>query len=301
MGFYAGNGNFVVTLQPNFKDSMKIAYRVAEHCFVLNIDEKEEVIGQLSQYEPFKIAVSEAEHPLFELEVVDGASFMMPGEFVKEFLRTAFRKIDERDCPFRLLLTEEVVHHDAGGDGGIEGHDALFGLNNAMMVMYALSTSNKQTALFHSSVIGYQGKGYMFLGKSGTGKSTHSRLWLTHIEGTELMNDDNPVVRLIDGEPWVFGSPWSGKTPCYKNIKAPIGAIVQLSQAPYNKISRLKGLKAYAALIPSISGKRWDKQLADGLHETETMLAERAKMFHLECLPDKAAAITCMEAVTSEA
>jgi hypothetical protein len=140
----------------------------------------------------------------------------------------------------------------------------------------------------------------MFLGKSGTGKSTHSSLWLKYIEGTELMNDDNPVVRLIDGKPWVFGSPWSGKTPCYKNVKAPIGAIVQLSQAPYNKISPLKGLKAYAALIPSISGKRWDRQLADGLHETETLLAGRAKMFHLECLPDRAAAMTCMEAVTSE-
>ena len=63
---------------------MKIAYRVAEHCFVLNIDESEEVIGQLSQYEPFKIPVSEAAHPLFELEVVDGATFMMPGTFVKE-------------------------------------------------------------------------------------------------------------------------------------------------------------------------------------------------------------------------
>ena len=144
------------------------------------------------------------------------------------------------------------------------------------------------------------GKGYMFLGKSGTGKSTHSSLWLKHIEGTELMNDDNPVVRLIDGKPWVFGSPWSGKTPCYKNVKAPIGAIVQLSQAPYNKISPLKGLKAYAALIPSISGMRWDQQQADGLHETETLLAGRAKMFHLECLPDRAAAMTCMEAVTSD-
>jgi hypothetical protein len=236
---------------------------------------------------------------------------MMPGEFVKESFQDddgsqiEAGHVGENPC-FKFLLhgkmsARVIASPQYDHAYVVLDHDALFGLNNAMMVMYALSTSNKQTALFHSSVIGYQGKGYMFLGKSGTGKSTHSRLWLTHIEGTELMNDDNPVVRLIDGEPWVFGSPWSGKTPCYKNIKAPIGAIVQLSQAPYNKISRLKGLKAYAALIPSISGKRWDKQLADGLHETETMLAERAKMFHLECLPDKAAAITCMEAVTSEA
>ena len=67
----------------------------------------------------------------------------------------------------------------------------LFGVNNALMVMYALATANKQTALFHSSVVSFQDKAYMFLGKSGTGKSTHSRLWLKYIEGTELINDDN--------------------------------------------------------------------------------------------------------------
>ena len=73
---------------------------------------------------------------------------------------------------------------------------------------------------------------------------------------------------------------------------------MRLSQAPYNKIRPLKGIEAYAVLVPSISGKRWDKRLAEGLHETENLLAERARMFHLECLPDEAAAMTCLEAVT---
>ena len=97
----------------------------------------------------------------------------------------------------------------------------------------------------------------MFLGPSGTGKSTHARLWLQYIDGTELVNDDNPVVRIYqDGAATVFGSPWSGKTPCYRNVRYPLGGIVMLSQAPYNKIHRLGGLQAYIALVPSISGKR---------------------------------------------
>jgi hypothetical protein len=141
----------------------------------------------------------------------------------------------------------------------------------------------------------------MFLGKSGTGKSTHWSLWLKHIEGTELMNDDNPVVRIHDdGNIWVYGSPWSGKTPCYRNVSMPVGAIVQLSQAPYNKIRPIKGIEAYAALVPSISGKRWDKRQAEGLHETENLLAQHARMFHLECLPDEAAARVCLEEVRNE-
>jgi hypothetical protein len=170
-------------------------------------------------------------------------------------------------------------------------------VNNGLMMMYTLATSNKMTTLFHSSVVSCQGKAYMFLGKSGTGKSTHSQLWLKHIEGTELVNDDNPVVRRMPDGFYVFGSPWSGKTPCYRNVSYPIGGIVQLSQAPYNKIRRLRPLEAYAALVPSISGKRWDKQVAEGLHQTENLLAGEVAVWHLECLPDEAAAQLCSKTI----
>ena len=179
-----------------------------------------------------------------------------------------------------------------------------FALNNALMVLYAIASAPYNTALFHAAVVNYGGKGYMFLGKSGTGKSTHARLWLKYNEGAELLNDDNPVVRYF-GETAdesrtattcgvrVYGSPWSGKTPCYKNEDYPLGAFVMLSQAPYNKIERLCGVRAYAALVPCISGKRWDTVIADGLHKTENALAMNIPVWHLECLPDEEAAHVC--------
>jgi hypothetical protein len=166
------------------------------------------------------------------------------------------------------------------------------------MVLYALATANQQTVLFHAAVVSHGGKGYLFLGPSGTGKSTHARLWLQHIEGTELVNDDNPVVRIADdGTAVVYGSPWSGKTPCYRNVSGPLGGIVMLSQAPYNKIRRLGGIEAYVALMESISGKRWDKRIADGLHATENTLASTVPVWHLACLPDQAAAELCNNTV----
>jgi hypothetical protein len=168
------------------------------------------------------------------------------------------------------------------------------------MVMFALSTAEQHTLLMHASVVSYQGAAYLMLGKSGTGKSTHTRLWLEHITGTELVNDDNPVVRVIDNQAFVFGSPWSGKTPCYRNVHHPIGAFIQLSQAPLNEIRRIKGIEAYAALVPSVSGKRWDKRIADGLHETENWMAGHVPMFHLRCLPDGDAALTCCHAVAPQ-
>lgn len=171
------------------------------------------------------------------------------------------------------------------------------GLDNALMVLYALATARLNTVLFHAAVVSKDGKGYMFLGKSGTGKSTHARLWLNNIAETELVNDDNPVVRIQADGAWVYGSPWSGKTPCYKDLAMPLGGVVLLSQAPYNKIARLGGLQAYAAIVPSISGKRWDASIADGLHNTENKMAQTVPTYYLECLPDAAAAELCCKTV----
>ena len=173
----------------------------------------------------------------------------------------------------------------------------MFAVNNAIMLAYAYAGADKDTVLLHASVIRKDGRGYMMTAPSGTGKSTHTFLWYKNIPGCDLMNDDNPVVRIIEGKPIIYGTPWSGKTPCYKNQEAPVGGFVFLSQAPYNKIQRLRGVSAYAALLPSISGKRWDKAIADGLHCTENALASHVPVWHLECLPDEAAAKLCCETI----
>ena len=174
------------------------------------------------------------------------------------------------------------------------GKHEKMAIDNALMIMFALATADKGTVLFHAAAVSHEGRGYMFLGPSGTGKSTHASLWQRYIAGTALVNDDNPVVRIDeDGTATVYGSPWSGKTPCYRNVSYPLSGIVVLSQAPYNKIQRLSGIYAYAALVESISGKRWDERIADGLHQTENALASSVPVWHLECLPDEAAARLC--------
>ena len=81
-----------------------------------------------------------------------------------------------------------------------------FALSNAMMLLYTFNTTPFDTLMVHASVIAYKGEGYVFLGKSGTGKSTHSRLWLENIEGTYLLNDDNPVIRVFGDEVLVYGT-----------------------------------------------------------------------------------------------
>ena len=272
--------------------------------FEVTLPEGDSLAQQMSQYEPFLVADT-GQQPVFSLQVVTDEP--QTGEFVSELHQDddgseiLAGNVDGRPCfDFLLsgkwqarLLTEDSYRKAVLYAGG----DRLFGLNDALMVMFALSTASLQTLLMHASVVSYQGAAYLMLGKSGTGKSTHTRLWLTHIQGTELVNDDNPVVRIVDGQARVFGSPWSGKTPCYRNVNYRVGAFVQLSQAPLNEIRPLKGIEAYAALVPAVSGKRWDRRIADGLHETENWMAGHVPMFHLRCLPDADAALTCMNAV----
>ena len=198
-----------------------------------------------------------------------------------------------------LAATMDVSAHWQEAWLKLEGKDDAFALNNALMLQYAFATAGLGVLEMHSSVVMKDVKGYLFLGKSGTGKSTHSKLWLTHIPGTELLNDDNPILRLMpDGTARVFGSPWSGKTPCYKVKDVPAGAVVRLSQAPFNKITRLPLVQAYASLMASASAFRPIQELADGWHRTLEGLAAILPCYHLDCLPDQDAAELCYKTVT---
>ena len=171
-------------------------------------------------------------------------------------------------------------------------------LNRSLMIMYALATAGSDTLLLHAVVVSCEGKGYLFLGSRGSGKSTHARLWLEHVEGTKLVNDDFPVVR--DG--MVYGSPWLCKTPCYRNVSVPIGGIVMLSQASYNKMRRLSGIEAYVNLYESVYNRPWyrciTEDIAKDQRQTMNKLVSTVPMWHLECLPDEAAARLCYETIT---
>ena len=145
-----------------------------------------------------------------------------------------------------------------------------------------------ETVAIHTSTICYQGKAVFFLGESGTGKSTHTRLWRENIEGAVLLNDDSPILRIIDGKPWVYGSPWSGKTPCYKNESYPLAACVRLSQATFNKIERLNIAQGYGALHPSCPPCfAYDDALYDSISGTLSNLLSNVPVYHLSCLPDR--------------
>ena len=97
--------------------------------------------------------------------------------------------------------------------------------------------SNSDGIIFHSSAIMVDGEAYLFTAPSGTGKSTHTRLWREILGDRAIMvNDDKPIIRYVDGAFYVYGTPWNGKHRLDTNTRAKIKAICKIYQAKDNKI-----------------------------------------------------------------
>lgn len=175
-----------------------------------------------------------------------------------------------------------------------------FGLNNALMLIFAFAGAREQTLLIHASLVRNKGYGYAFIAKSGTGKSTQVSMWLRYIPGSDLMNDDNPIIRVINDELWIFGGPWSGKTPCYRNVKAKLGAITRIDRAMQNSIEKLSPIEAFASLLPSCSSMKWDSEIYNAICDTITKIVETTGIYTLHCLPNEDAAKVCYNAIANK-
>ena len=111
------------------------------------------------------------------------------------------------------------------------------------------------------------------------------------------MNDDNPVIRYEDGRFLVYGSPWSGKTLCYRNVVAPVNALVRLEQFPENRIARLEPLQAYASVIAAVSTIRWNHDIMSLLVPTIERVAMTVPCYQLKCRPDEEAVRLCKKTI----
>ena len=204
---------------------------------------------------------------------------------------------DTKDKECCLLITDKDFKHCSCALHG-NYNMRSFGLNNALMLIFAFAGSFHDTLLIHASLVRHNGYGYAFTAKSGTGKSTQVSMWLKYIPGCDLMNDDNPIVRVIDGEAYIYGSPWSGKTPCYRNIKACLGAITQIKRAKENHVEKVSPVEAFAYLLPACSSMKWDKVIFGNICNTITKIIETSPIYILHCLPNKEAAEICSKELT---
>lgn len=118
--------------------------------------------------------------------------------------------------------------------------------------------------VIHASSIAYKGRGIAFSALSGTGKSTHTSLWLKNYPGDTLMlNDDKPFLRYIEGEGWyIYGTPWAGSSGINTNLKVPLEALVFLERGETNSMREMSTLEAVTRFFEAVI-----HPMTDGLTE----------------------------------
>lgn len=263
----------------------------------------------LPSFIPFR-QEEEATNPLFTLTVDDSTRPVKQKSLVKDFdtgnghtlvyqleqggYQYIIRDLNGSNCCL-LICNDDFSNCQCALNGN--WCMRTFGLNNALMLVFAFAGAAKGALLVHASTIMKGDYGYPFIAESGTGKSTHTSLWLRFIDDCSLMNDDNPVIRIEDGTPYIYGSPWSGKTPCYRNVRALLGAVTRIERAPKNSIERLPVVKAFASVLPSCSTMMWDKSIYDHVCNAVTRIIETTPVYTLHCLPDAEAAQICHQTI----
>jgi len=127
-----------------------------------------------------------------------------------------------------------------------------------ILLMYFLS--QREGALIHAAGIGINGKGYIFPGKSGAGKSTISLQFLGQ-DNMEMLSDDRVIIRKINGTFRVFGTPWAGEGGIARNKHVALSGIFFISHAGHNRIEKIKPQKALEKLLPVVSIPWYDKEI----------------------------------------
>lgn len=295
--------------------SMERFYNVGGHVFFLSMPDDNQMWYVMENYLPFQIdaAAGEKTKCIFGITVTSDFPegnmdylcgnvpenpyetytkvYALAGGYVFEVYMDA-----EDSNPCMLWLNSDfstgiLKERDNNGYG-------RFPVDNALMLTYALRTARESTLEMHASVVSEGGYGYLSLGQSGAGKSTHSRMWLENISGSRLLNDDNPIVRVFEnGDVIVYGSPWSGKTPCYVNDSCKVGGFIRIVKSKSNEIHRMELLESYAALYESCSGMNLNTETTDFLHATIESVLEKIPVWRLGCLPDADAARVCHSCV----
>lgn len=144
--------------------------------------------------------------------------------------------------------------------------------------------------LFHGSAIAVEGQCYLFTAKSGTGKSTHVRLWRKMLGDRAVMvNDDKPLIRLKDGMAVVYGTPWDGKHHLSTNISMPLKSIAVLKRGEKNSIVPL-GIKESLPMLIQQTYRPDNPQAVMKVLQLVGKLAQSVNLFELHCnMEDEAA------------
>lgn len=280
-----------------------IQYRIADHYIGIKVRDIDMARKLLPSHEPFLSSIRpDNEEPgrdlLYTINTgvhidIPGREFMLEEEELEDGRRSwvyskdskLYIVVEQAGCTNALMWDEarETFHTDATFMS-LSEHPNIRVMS---ITAFSIATAPHRTIKVHASVIEYEGRALLFLGKSGTGKSTHSRLWLDNVEGCTLLNDDAPIMRVHeDGSVRVYGAPWSGSTPCYRDVDAEVVALIHLYQSPDNVLTPVDGITAISSMIEATGMLRNDKKNKNQIFSTITDILSSIPLYRLDCRPD---------------
>lgn len=215
------------------------------------------------------------------------------GKLLKDRSEPYKADFDSNDTDIKLDIKEEFITEQQKALSHLSWDDHEFMWTCEAFYRELL---NHNGIMLHSSCVEKDGYAYLFSARSGTGKSTHTHLWLKNLSNTRIINDDKPAL-ICDNEKWyACGTPFSGKTDENLDVKVPVRAIVFLHRSDKNEVKKLAPHLAIGQFLSQTVHPK-EKALAEKMLENLDLLLKKVPVFSLGCNLDDEAAIVAYEGI----
>ena len=201
--------------------------------------------------------------------------------------------------PQDLVFEQEMLDREAVEEGfRFRKFTDPFLERAAICRAFAEELFEQDTLMLHGSVVVVEEEAYLFTARSGTGKSTHTRLWCQAFgDRAAVINDDKPFLRCLPEQVLACGSPWSGKHGLDQNRTVPLRGICILERGRENIISPMVAADALPMLLKQgYCPLEEAKQLS--YTQKITALAHRIPLWHMRCNKDPQAAVVAYSAMS---
>lgn len=215
-------------------------------------------------------------------------------EYCKEYITTE-KKIED----FSITVTSEEIQNERESNEYDQKSDNYIEIIMTLLKI-ADELPDRNKFLMHGALVAWKRAGYIFTAPSGTGKTTHVRLWEKYLESdAEIINGDKPILEVKEDEIVAYGTPWAGKERLQKNTCVPVRGICFLRQSEINTIHRLSKKEALLLLLPQIYIMS-DSQKAGKTLELFSEVLERIPIYEFRCNISEQAVKCSFDILTAE-